>query len=175
MPDSSSSGKANVPTVTEPTLRIDWKGTGMQSTSSASGDTSSYLPLALLAASASTTDPIHPTSSPLQPRLPPTIPWMLPALSASPSLFLPYADFLSSPATLHAALTQLRQYGIFFLEGVPSEDGSHDGCELRRLAGRIGEMRNTFYGEVWDVRALGRKSENVAYTNVDLGLHMDLL
>ena len=175
MPGTSLAEEPSAMVITEPTLRIDWNGTGMRSTSTTSGDTSSYLPLALLAASVPAVTPTHPTSSPLQPNLPPTIPWTLPTLSASPTLFLPYADFISSPATLHAALTQLRQYGIFFLEGVPSEDGSQDGCELRRLAGRIGEMRNTFYGEVWDVRALGRKSENVAYTNVDLGLHMDLL
>jgi hypothetical protein len=162
--------------VEEPTLRVDWKGTGMRSSGigSPGPDTSSYLPLSLLAAS-SPRSPAPLTSSPLQPPLPPTTPWILPTLLNSPSLYLPYADFLSSPDTLHAALTQLRTFGIFFLDGVPSEDGSHDGCQLRTLANRIGEIRHTFYGEVWDVRALGIKSENVAYTNVDLGLHMDLL
>lgn len=165
--------------VTEPALRIDWKGTGMRSSAATSSsaptrDTSSYLPLSLLAV-ASPLSPSSHTSSPLQSPLPPTIPWTLSTLLSSPSLSLPYADFLSSPATLHAALTQLRSYGIFFLHGVPTENTSDKGCELRVLAERIGEVRRTFYGETWDVRALGRKSENVAYTNVDLGLHMDLL
>lgn len=38
----------------------------------------------------------------------------------------------------------------------------------------MGEIRHTFYGPLWDVRSLGSSSRNIAYTNVDLGLHMDL-
>lgn len=166
--------------VKEPSLRIFWKGSGMRVRPGEEGDValkasttdaSSLLPLSFLARRSTS----HPSTTEGHPSLPPVLPWTRASLLDSPSLFLPYADFLSSDATLHAALTQLRTYGIFFIKGVPAKETSAEHCELRTLAGRIGEIRNTLYGEVWDVKALGRKSENVAYTNVDLGLHMDLL
>ncbi|KAL7418180.1 taurine catabolism dioxygenase TauD, TfdA family-domain-containing protein [Mrakia frigida] len=161
--------------VEEPTLRIDWEGSGMRSTGLVADkkrdpSSSSFIPLSLLARQSK----LNPLSE-SYPALPPVIPWTTKTLLESKSLFLHYDDFLSKDSSLHDALTQLRTYGLVFLKGVPSEETSHDKCELRKLAGRIGEIRNTFYGEVWDVKALGRKSRNVAYTNVDLGLHMDLL
>jgi alpha-ketoglutarate-dependent taurine dioxygenase len=39
---------------------------------------------------------------------------------------------------------------------------------------QLGEIRNTFYGSLWNVQSLGSQSKNIAYTNFDLGLHMDL-
>ncbi|TFY59238.1 hypothetical protein EVJ58_g5901 [Rhodofomes roseus] len=56
----------------------------------------------------------------------------------------------------------------------PTERTANEACELRRLAERFGEIRETFYGQTWDVKNM-RNSKNIAYTNVDLGLHMDLL
>jgi gamma-butyrobetaine dioxygenase len=54
-------------------------------------------------------------------------------------------------------------------------DTSDAGCELPRLASRLGEIRRTWYGDrVWDVRSVP-DAKNIAYTNLDLGLHMDLL
>ena len=47
-------------------------------------------------------------------------------------------------------------------------------CELRALAAAFGRIRYTFYGHVWNVRNI-KESRNIAYTNLDLGLHMDLL
>lgn len=47
-------------------------------------------------------------------------------------------------------------------------------CELRKLAETFSNIRETFYGQVWDVVNV-RNSRNIAYTNLDLGLHMDLL
>lgn len=162
----------------EPTLRVDWEGTGMRepnglvksAEADSSTSTSSYIPLSLLARQSH----LNPSSE-SHPALPPVIPWTTESLRKSKNLFIPYADFISKDSSLLDALTQLRTYGLVFLKGVPSEETSHETCELRKLSGRIGEIRNTFYGEVWDVKALGRKSTNVAYTNVDLGLHMDLL
>ena len=84
-------------------------------------------------------------------------------------------DTFNQIGGLHAALRALRQWGIIFLKDVSTEATDDAGCELRRVAKRIGGLRNTFYGETWDVKALGSQGRNVAYTNVDLGLHMDLL
>ncbi|KAI1786245.1 Clavaminate synthase-like protein [Ganoderma leucocontextum] len=89
------------------------------------------------------------------------------------SLYLPY-DALKTPKGLHSGMTQLSQYGLLFVTGVPTEKTSNEECELRALGERFGELRKTFYGETWDVKAI-QNSRNIAYTNVDLGLHMDLL
>ncbi|KIJ56336.1 hypothetical protein M422DRAFT_198996 [Sphaerobolus stellatus SS14] len=94
-------------------------------------------------------------------------------LAQSPSLFVDYSD-LDKPKSLQKALTQLIRFGIVFVRGVPAEKKDDDNCELRKLAGIFGRIRDTFYGPVWDVRSI-KESKNIAYTNLDLGLHMDLL
>jgi hypothetical protein len=75
---------------------------------------------------------------------------------------------------LLAVLEQLQVYGIAIIQGVPTNPTSDKTCMLRKVAGWIGEIRNTFYGETWDVKSLN-DSKNVAYTSLNLGLHMDLL
>ena len=80
-----------------------------------------------------------------------------------------YTDYLVSPKVLHEALNQLHCYGIVFLQSVPSEPSA-----IERLAERIGPLRNTFYGPLWDVRSIP-DAKNIAYTSRDLGFHMDLL
>ena len=55
----------------------------------------------------------------------------------------------------------------------PTEEGPQS-ARLRELANIMGELRNTFYGLLWDVRSKAG-ARNIAYTNLDLGLHMDLL
>lgn len=84
-----------------------------------------------------------------------------------------YTEF-DKPETLLKVYRQLRREGLVFFTGVPTEETSDAKCELRKLAMRLGEIRKTFYGETWDVRNV-RNSKNIAYTNLDLGLHMDLL
>lgn len=101
------------------------------------------------------------------------IPWDLSSIRKARDLFLPYKS-LQSPSGLLSAITQLSQYGLLFLTGVPSSETSHQGCELRTLAQRFGEIRSTMYGELWDVINI-RNSTNIAYTDLDLGLHMDLM
>ena len=99
--------------------------------------------------------------------------WARAEVAAAPALFVSYAD-VQTPAGLVGAMEQLAQYGLLFVRGVPPEKTGDAGCELRALAGRFGELRTTFYGTLWDVVSL-RESRNIAYTNLDLGLHMDLL
>jgi len=71
------------------------------------------------------------------------------------------------------AITQLQRTGLLFVHGVPHADTSDAGCELRRLIAHFAELRETFYGGTWDVRDVV-DSRNIAYTNLYLGLHMDL-
>jgi gamma-butyrobetaine dioxygenase len=99
--------------------------------------------------------------------------WDLQAVRTSPSLWMEYAS-LSNPGGKVAAYTQLARYGVLFVRGVPNEQTSDELCELRRLAGLFGEIRPSFYGSVWDVRSVP-ESRNIAYTDLNLGLHIDLL
>ncbi|KAH9903129.1 Clavaminate synthase-like protein [Cubamyces lactineus] len=99
--------------------------------------------------------------------------WDVERLKSAQDLFIPYRA-LNSPAGLLSAITQLTQYGLLFVTSVPNEQTSNEECELRKLGERFGELRKTFYGETWDVKNI-KNSRNIAYTNVDLGLHMDLL
>lgn len=88
-------------------------------------------------------------------------------------LSIPYAA-LSEPSTLLLALKQLVSEGLVFFRDMPTAATSNESCELRVLASRFGELRRTFYGETWDVMNV-QNSKNIAYTNLDLGFHMDLL
>lgn len=83
-----------------------------------------------------------------------------------------YNDF-NTPRGLLRAITQLQRTGLLFLRGVPHTDASDETCEIRRVAARFAELRETFYGAVWDVTN-AVDSSNIAYTNLFLGLHMDL-
>lgn len=99
--------------------------------------------------------------------------WDKHRVEASPHLFVSY-DSLKDGSKLLPAMTQLIQYGLLFVTGVPNGETSNDTCEARHLAELFGELRETFYGRLWDVINL-QNSTNIAYTNLDLGLHMDLL
>lgn len=99
--------------------------------------------------------------------------WTSSTIATSPSLYVTYAS-LNEPKCLVEAMTQLLKYGLIFVSGVPTEHKTNDSCELKTLAETFGEIRHTFYGELWDVINI-QNSKNIAYTNLDLGLHMDLL
>jgi alpha-ketoglutarate-dependent taurine dioxygenase len=64
-------------------------------------------------------------------------------------------------------LTRLLQDGIAFLRGVPSSESAI--LEAASLAGRVSE---TNYGLVYDVRSVPQP-ENLAYSDLGLGLHTD--
>ncbi|KAJ7448273.1 Clavaminate synthase-like protein [Mycena galericulata] len=100
-------------------------------------------------------------------------PWSAAEISANPNLFVSYAS-LQERSGLRTAIDQLCTDGLLFVSGVPNADTSDATCELRTLAARFSQIRETFYGQVWDVVNV-RNSRNIAYTNLDLGLHMDLL
>ncbi|KAJ8473194.1 hypothetical protein ONZ45_g16383 [Pleurotus djamor] len=99
--------------------------------------------------------------------------WDASTISSSQSLFTNYASLHTEQGLLDA-ITQLTQYGLLFVRGVPNEETSHETCELPALANKFGPIRETFYGKTWDVMNV-KNSKNIAYTNLYLGLHMDLL
>lgn len=97
-------------------------------------------------------------------------------LAQADKLYVQYAD-LAQPerrSILLDTLIQLQRFGIVIIKGVPTDKTDDQNCSLRKVMGWIGELRNSFYGETWDVKNVAN-SKNVAYTNLNLGLHMDLL
>ncbi|EPS40875.1 hypothetical protein H072_5221 [Dactylellina haptotyla CBS 200.50] len=85
--------------------------------------------------------------------------------------WIDYDDYMNNELALAKALKHLSLYGLIFIKNVP------DGRQVDRvpkLAKRIGNLKNTFYGETWSVKSVPN-SKNIAYTSLDLGLHMDLL
>lgn len=102
------------------------------------------------------------------------ISWNNSSISGARDLSVQYESLKQSTSSLYFAMTQILKHGILFVSGVPNTETSHEKCELRVLAELFGELRPTFYGLLWDVINLP-SSSNIAYTNLDLGLHMDLL
>ncbi|GLB39718.1 putative clavaminate synthase-like protein [Lyophyllum shimeji] len=100
-------------------------------------------------------------------------PWNTTSISNTRDLFVPYGS-LREPEGLLTAITQIARYGLLFVTDVPHEETANETCELPVLAQIFGDIRSTFYGRLWDVMNV-RNSRNIAYTNLDLGLHMDLL
>jgi hypothetical protein len=103
--------------------------------------------------------------------------WSRKTLDTCKHLHVQFEDLnnlVSRDETLFNTLYQLHVYGIVVVKGVPIEKTGNQDCTLREVMGLIGEIRNTFYGETWNVRNVAN-SKNVAYTDVNLGLHADLL
>ncbi|QPG96456.1 hypothetical protein C2857_004250 [Epichloe festucae Fl1] len=80
-----------------------------------------------------------------------------------------YAAFMKpgSPAFWDVVIDILR-LGIVYLRNVPRDESS-----VVSITTRIANIRETFYGRTFDVRAKPN-AENVAYTSGRLGLHQDL-
>jgi alpha-ketoglutarate-dependent taurine dioxygenase len=78
-----------------------------------------------------------------------------------------YARFVADPHERGAWLERLATEGLAFLRAVPAEAG-----RVVEAAGLMGEVVRTNYGLLFDVRAVAR-AENLAYTDLGLGLHAD--
>ncbi|GAA5862997.1 hypothetical protein JCM8547_003643 [Rhodosporidiobolus lusitaniae] len=104
--------------------------------------------------------------------LPPPRPWSREMLEGSLKR-TEYTAFKGNDVALRETLEALQRDGIVLLTGVPTEFKEGHNTELRNVVERIGSLRKTWYGDLWDVKA-EEGSRNIAYTNLDLGLHMDL-
>lgn len=83
--------------------------------------------------------------------------------------FIDFNHYMSQDSVLYDGLKQLQLYGLVFLRNVPDSEKA-----IEDIGGRIGPLKNTFYGLTWDVKSVPQ-AKNVAYTHQYLGLHMDLL
>ncbi|KAI9681174.1 MAG: hypothetical protein M1817_002456 [Caeruleum heppii] len=91
------------------------------------------------------------------------------AMMESDVLWVDYKAYMTSEDAFFHSLQHLSNYGLIFLNNVPNEENA-----VEWIGGRIGQLRDTFYGRTWDVRSVP-SAKNVAYTNQYLGPHMDLL
>ena len=86
------------------------------------------------------------------------------------NLRVSYKDYMHSNSGLLQSLELLHDYGIAFLHSVPAENE----VAVEDVVTRIGPIRETFYGTSWNVKSVP-DAKNIAYTNLFLGLHMDLM
>jgi len=93
-------------------------------------------------------------------------------LNSSPNLWVSYNDYMNSNKILLDSLKQIWDYGIIFIRNVPTSDDDDKG--ILNIVERIGTVRSTFYGKVFDVKSVPA-ANNIAYTSLGLNLHMDLL
>lgn len=82
--------------------------------------------------------------------------------------FIPYSLF-QTPQGFKQTLEKLDRQGIAFIQDVPL-----DPSKVEEIAVNFGSIMNTFYGMSWDVKSC-ISSNNIASTDLYLGLHMDLM
>ena len=80
-----------------------------------------------------------------------------------------YEQYMADDATLLDVVERLHSHGLVFLSHVPESERS-----ISTITERIGIVKSTFYGPIWDVRSVPQ-AKNVAYTTQDLGFHTDLM
>ncbi|RGP78032.1 hypothetical protein FLONG3_3867 [Fusarium longipes] len=80
-----------------------------------------------------------------------------------------YDEFMKGSDMFWQTILDLSNLGLVFLKNVPEDENS-----IVNITTRIANIKETFYGRTFDVRAKP-DAENVAYTSGYLGLHQDLL
>lgn len=80
-----------------------------------------------------------------------------------------YEQFMQDSEAFWDVIQDIVRLGIVFLRNVPRDEDA-----VTRIATHIANIRETFYGRTFDVRAKPN-AENVAYTSGYLGLHQDLM
>jgi gamma-butyrobetaine hydroxylase len=96
---------------------------------------------------------------------PTRMPWM--GQSATAFARCEYAQWMEDPASREDWLYYAGRDGLAFLSGVPVEDSA-----VLRVADRIGFIRETNYGRMFDVRSVAEPN-NLAYTQRGLPAHTD--
>ena len=78
-----------------------------------------------------------------------------------------YPAFCDQPRSKLAALQAVRDYGFVLLDAVPCESG-----QILKVIEEFGYVRETNYGPMFEVRTK-IDPNNLAYTNLGLGCHLD--
>ncbi|PGH16157.1 hypothetical protein AJ79_01924 [Helicocarpus griseus UAMH5409] len=80
-----------------------------------------------------------------------------------------FKDYIEDDSEFFKCMRSLCLYGLVFIKDIPESPEM-----VEKIATRMGPLRNSFYGQTWDVRSVP-DAKNVAYTNKHLDFHMDLL
>lgn len=81
-----------------------------------------------------------------------------------------YGAYMNDDKRLYQLLKTLSNFGMVFIKDIPEGDNG----AINRIAKRIGPIRNTLCGEVFDMKGGGSKFPNIGYSNLALPLHTDL-
>ena len=101
-------------------------------------------------------------------RVIPVVSWDLARITSNVQT-IDYAEWMGSEDALWRGLFDVEAFGLVFIRNVPKDEES-----VSKIALRIANLQETFYGRTWDVVSKP-EAENVAYTNSYLGLHQDML
>ncbi|CAI2173672.1 16580_t:CDS:2 [Funneliformis geosporum] len=89
--------------------------------------------------------------------------WDSSSIINSQNLWISYNDYMNSDKILLDSLRQLWDYGLVFIKNVPTGDDDDKG--ILNVAERIGNIRSTIYGKVFDVKSIPA-ANNIAYTRL---------
>ncbi|KAI9037450.1 putative Gamma-butyrobetaine hydroxylase subfamily [Aspergillus affinis] len=85
--------------------------------------------------------------------------------------WIDYEDYMQGDNKFVEAMRHLALTGLIFVKNIPD---TRSRSKVEKIATKMGPLRNTFYGQSWDVRSVPQ-AKNVAYTNQNLDFHMDLM
>ena len=88
------------------------------------------------------------------------------------TLSMDYYDFLNDDKLFYDALVNLQKFGMLMIKNLPKV-GNHSD-PLRVLCNRIGPIRSTPYGEIFEVDSLKPNDSNITFSNKRLPFHQDL-
>ncbi|KAG8893495.1 hypothetical protein FRC01_013556, partial [Tulasnella sp. 417] len=110
------------------------------------------------------------------------VPWLRQGLlnpNGGSKLDHSWRDLITNKRVLLDVLTQITKYGIVFIREVPTTKDEAGEWEVQKIANMFSQVRETMWGKMWDVKSVpsrrGVPGRNVAFTEMDLDLHMDLL
>ncbi|KIO28307.1 hypothetical protein M407DRAFT_230832 [Tulasnella calospora MUT 4182] len=110
------------------------------------------------------------------------VPWLRQGLinsNGGSKLYHSWKELNTNKRALLDVLTQLTKYGIVFIREVPTAKDEAGEWEVQKIANMFSQVRETMWGKMWDVKSVpsrrGVPGRNVAFTEMDLDLHMDLL
>ncbi|KAI8874310.1 Clavaminate synthase-like protein [Ramicandelaber brevisporus] len=173
IPLPASSNNADVDATGATHLEVTWTGSGLSGGSNdhTESDHVSRYPLQWLYEHHMSDDIHH---RPMSHSMPPHKLWDASTFTANPessnvTLWHAYGDIMQDERALLRFLHQMAQYGLAFIHGIPDEDQI-----VAQIAERMGPIKETFYGRTWNVRS-EPQAKNIAYTDLFLGYHMDLL
>ena len=69
--------------------------------------------------------------------------------------YVNYEEYMTTDETLFRAARNLHSHGLLLVRGVPESEKS-----VEKIANRIGNLRDTFYGRTWDVRCSDSFKQN---------------